>query len=164
MRRQNRRKAFGLALLGVCLVLGTTMALTGHGDGWSGFACGLWATVLLVGSYAWRVSRGAWRPAAQTTSAYLLLVRDRAVAEEKTLRFAFGVLLVAFVAYAGYQALSPGHIRGRGLLVLALLGLEVPLFVWLRRRSRRSREAAERLVAQAALDVEDPLTQGDDIP
>ncbi len=148
IRRQNARMGAAAALLAACLAISTTAALRGAGAFWSGLATGLWVTALLVGTYAWWVRRGAWTPAADSTQGYLELTWRRAVAKERTLRFSLGLLLLAIAIYGATLAMSPGPITIVGMGVLAMLVLEIPLFVVLRRRNRRERDEARRLLDQ----------------
>ncbi len=148
IRRQNARMGAAAALLVVCLAVSTTAALRGAGAFWSGLATGLWATALLVGTYAWWVRRGSWAPSADTTRAYLELAWRRAVAKERTLGFSVGMLLIAVALYGGFVALTPGHVSALSAAVLAALLLEVPLLTWLRRRNRHERDETRRLLDQ----------------
>jgi Flp pilus assembly protein TadB len=162
IRRQNLRKALALSALVVCLAVSTVGAVREPGSFWKGLATGLWVTTLLVGGYAWRAHRGAWRPAAQTTQAYAELCFRRAQAQDRTRRFAFGLLLIATSLYVAYLALSDGPIGTVPALVAGGLVLELLLFLFLRRRDRRNVEEARRLmeITRAASDEEIPSEGG----
>jgi hypothetical protein len=146
IRRQNLRKMLALALLAVCLAFSTVMAVREPGSFWKGFAAGIWSTALVVGGYAWRVHRGAWRPSAQTTQAYFALCLARAQAQARTRRFAFGFLLIATAFYLGHLALGQGRIGTPQWIVAGALMLEVALFIVLRRRDQRALDEARRLM------------------
>jgi hypothetical protein len=142
IKRQNVRTAVAVAAIAVLLAFSTTQALLHHGSFMSGLATGLWFASLLMGGYGWRVRRGAWKPTAQTTQAYVELAYKRAVAKARTLRFAFYFLLTAAVLYAGFVAWNWKATSEKRLLGLVLAGMVIELF-FLRHCARRKRQEIE---------------------
>jgi hypothetical protein len=151
IKRQNLRTVGAIAATGVCLVVSTTTALRTHGSFMVGLASGIWFASILMGSYGWWVRRGAWKPTAQTTRAYLELTYKRAVARARILRFAFYFLLIAALLYAGFVIWDWHAIRGKGLMLLVLAGMVVELFVFrhLARRKKKEIEQTRKLAEQA---------------
>ena len=157
IKRQNLRTALAIVAVVVGLALSTAAALRGHGSFMSGLATGMWFACIVMGGYAWRVRRGAWKPSAQTTLAYAELANKRALAKARTLRFAFYFLLTATVLFAGFAAWLWRTASDKWLLALVLTGMVAEL-CWMRylaRRNRREVEKTRKLLAQ--------ITQGSDI-
>lgn len=163
IRRENLRMAGAAVMLVVCLAASTLAGLRSPGSFWAGMATGVWATALLVGTYAVWVRRGAWRPSAQTTQAYLELSARRGVAKERTLRLAFRLLLVALASYSGYLALSARRIEPREWVIVILMVLEVFLFVHLRRRNRRGLEETRGLIELTSDGPAHPTPEGGEL-
>jgi hypothetical protein len=143
IKRQNVRTAAAVAAIGALLAFSTTEALLHHGAFMSGLATGLWFASLLMGGYGWRVRRGSWKPAAQTTKAYVELAYKRAIAKARTLRFAFYFLLAATILYAGFVAWNWKVAFKKGLPAMVLAGMVIELFV-LRYSGRRQRQDLEK--------------------
>jgi hypothetical protein len=150
IRRQNRRTAAAMVATSVVLVFSTAAAIRTHGAFISGLAAGAWFASALLGSYAWRVRRGTWRPAGETTQAFLELCYGRAVAKARILRFAFRLLLVTIVLYIGFAAWHWRGMAWRGLAVL--LALVTELFLMKRQERHKLQEVEEtrKVMAQAA--------------
>jgi len=152
IKRQNLRTLLAIAATVICLVLSTTEALRGRGSFMTGLALGIWFASLSMGSYAWWVRRGAWKPEAQTTRAYAELAYKRAVARAGTLRFGFYFLLIATILYAAFAASIWRTASGATWLVLFGMVIELFFFSYLRRRKRRDVEEARELMDQTNQD------------
>ena len=146
IKRQNLRTLAAAATMAVFLVASTTSALLWHRAFVAGLATGLWSVALCVGSYAWWVRRGAWKPTAQTTRAYVELLYKRAVARARILRFAFYFLLAATALWAAGLAWNWNVVSARGALILLAMVAELFLFRHLRQRQVRAIEKAKALV------------------
>jgi len=145
---QNRRLGLGIAAIAVCLAIGTGIAV-GHpfGSWWGGFAVGLWvASAVGVGYVLW-VRRGTWRPASETTEAYLVLLHERAIAEQRKLKFLSRAALVTLVAYGAFLLATRNVTWSRALVAIGLL-VETRWIQWLERRRRDRVEAAAALRTQ----------------
>ena len=149
IQRQNLRTIAGVVLMCACLAVSTTEALRTRSSFMAGLAAGLWFAGLVLGSYAWWVQRGAWKPAAQTTQGYLELSYKRAVAKARTLRFSFYFLLAAIVVLAPFLLWSWKTLRGIGVLALAALVAELFLFRYLERRKKLEIEETKKLLEQS---------------
>jgi hypothetical protein len=149
IKRQNLQTIAGVALMCVCLAYSTTEALRTRSSFMAGLAAGLWFAGLVLGSYIWRVQRGAWKPAAQTTQAYLELSYKRAVAKARTLRFSFYFLLTMIILLAPVLVWSWRTLHGTSLLVLAALVAELFYFKFLERRKKLEVEETRKLMEQS---------------
>jgi hypothetical protein len=150
IKRQNLRTAVRIAAVGIGLVLSTTAAWLGRGSFVSGLAAGMWFASIVMGGYAWRVRRGAWRPSAQTTLAYAELAYKRALAKARILRFAFYFLLTAAVLFAGFAAWIWKTASDQWLLALVVAGMvaELILMRYFARRNLREVEKSKKLLDQ----------------
>jgi hypothetical protein len=140
LRQERRMVGGGVALLGLALFATAAAVRTGR-PFVAGLAAGLWCAGLLVGGYTYRALRGAWRPSAETTRAYLELSYKRAVAKARTLRFSIQVLVATTVLYGGLIAWRSAGAGPRPTPWVPLL-LLAEVF-WLRRRERQKGIEAE---------------------
>lgn len=148
IRRQNLWMAGSAALLGVALALSTGWALRAGGSFAAGLASGMWLATVALGGYGWWVRRGAWKPGAQTTLAYMELAHRRAVAKARQLRFSSLLLLAVMVPIAIFLAWSRGGLGMRELALLAACGIELIFFHRYRRRKEREAERTRQLIAE----------------
>jgi hypothetical protein len=139
--RQNRRMVGTFFVLCLCLGSVTTEAVRTRSSFVCGVAVGLWFASIAVGGYTYWVRRGAWRPAAQTTRAYLELSYKRATAKKRTIRFAFFFLLVTIVPY-GIFCVSHWKATAR-LAVPTLAGMALELALLKHLERRKASEVAE---------------------
>jgi hypothetical protein len=150
IRRQNRRMVLVVAILCFCLAASTVAALRTGNSFLSGLAAGLWVTSVLSGCCSWWVRRGTWRPAAQTTRAFLELSYKRAVAKSQTIRFCVYFLAIAMLLYAGALLYfwSTSSLKPLGLLVFAAMIAELFFLRRLGRRKQREVQETRRLLEQ----------------
>ena len=146
IRRQDRRSAIAVGLTCVCVILGSVAAWRVRTSFLSGLATGLWFASLTMGTYAWWVRRGTWKPAARTTAAYVRLAYNRAVAKERLLKFAFRFILVTTILYAGLMVWTWRHFSMNSAGVLAAMATEIVLFDRLMRKQRRAIEVSRKLL------------------
>jgi Flp pilus assembly protein TadB len=155
IRRQNLRITVVVAALCVCLALSTIAAVRTRSSFMAGLATGMWFASLSLGSYAWWVRRGAWRPTAQTTLAYLELSYRRAIARARTLRFSFYFLLAGIVLSAAFFAWNWQQFTTTEALILAALVAELFFFSHKARRNKQEIKEMQKLLEQTkeSLDV-----------
>lgn len=155
IKRQNRRVIAGAAILCLCLGLSTFAALRTRSSFAAGLAAGMWGSTLLLGSYAWWIRRGTWKPSAQTTRAYLELRYNRAAAKVRTLRAGSYLLAATVVLYSGLvawdwffsshpSAYSAGH--RLGLVIIPAMIIELLFFRWCGRRKSQEMEETRKLL------------------
>jgi high-affinity Fe2+/Pb2+ permease len=159
IKRQDRRTMTAIVLACVCMVLSAIAAWRVHTAFFYGLAAGLWSSCLIMGVYAWRVRRGTWKPAAQTTAAYIELWHRRAVARERIARFAFRFLLIALVLYAGFAAWNWKSLSPLSGVILAAIAVEL---FWLRHIAQKRRqeiETTEKLLQSSRESVEVPVSE-----
>jgi hypothetical protein len=148
IKRQNLRMVASAVMMMALLAASTTMALRTRGSFVSGLASGLWAVSVVVGSYAWWVRRGTWKPVAQTTLAYLKLTHNRAVANARVLRFSFYFLLVTIVLFGAGAVWHGREFSALTAVILAALVAELGFLWHLGRRKRRAIERIAKLIEQ----------------
>lgn len=141
IRRQNLWTAAAAVTLGVGLTLATAWAAQARTSFTAGLAVGMWLATLVLGSGAWWLRRGAWKPNAQTTLAYMELAHRRAVAKARQLQLSFYLLLSAILLLAIIAAWNWKAPSMRDLAILAVLGFEL---IYLRRFRQRKQREAER--------------------
>ena len=146
IRRQNLRTAAAVIAIVCIAALSTVEALRTHSSLVAGFAVGLVVASVCVGSFAWWVRRGAWKPAAQTTLAYAELSYKRAVSRARTLNFAFYFLLITVVLFAAFSAWNWRNLHVRDGAVLAALVLELFFLRHYEKRKRREIEETTKLI------------------
>jgi hypothetical protein len=144
VRAQDRRLGIGAVVLVACLAAGAALGLSQPFDSWwGGFAVGLWgACTLGVVTVLW-VRRGTWRPAAETTDAYLTLLHRRAIAQVRKIVIFRRAMLVTVLGYAAFLAWHPHLTVASGFV---MLGLVAEMF-WLRSVERRRRRDVEDAAA-----------------
>lgn len=145
IKRQNLRMALAMVAIGVCLALSTAWAERSRSSFAAGLAVGMWLTTAIAGSYAWRVRRGAWKPSAQTTLAYMELAHRRAIAKARQLRFSCYLVLAAILLLAPFLVLD-SKARARDTAIIAALGIEAVFFRHYERRKRREVEQTKKLI------------------
>jgi TRAP-type C4-dicarboxylate transport system permease large subunit len=150
IRRQNSRMIAAVALTGLCLILSTVAALKFRTLFLFGLASGIGFSSILLGGYAWWVRRGAWKPAAQTTLAYLDLAHKRAIARARSLRFGFYFLLIATLLFAGFASWNWRHTSARAVAILAAMVIELFYFNHIQRRQKLELEKARLLKDRAS--------------
>lgn len=165
IKRQNLQTIAAGIVLAACLVFSTVEALRSHSSFMSGFAIGLWFATVFAGGYAWWVRRGAWRPSAQTTLAYVELSHQRAVAKVRTLRFSFYLLLATTLLFAVFGAWNWKAFAARDAVILAALALELIFFAYYGRRKKREVAETRKLLEQIREDQtkEDPISKVADV-
>jgi hypothetical protein len=146
IRRQDRRTMIAIALACICMVLSAIAVWRMHTAFYSGLAIGLWFSCLTMGAYAWRVKRGTWKPALQTTAAYIELCYKRAVAKERIARFAFRFLLTAVILYGFFAAWNWKDFSARSALVLAPIVAELFLFDRIARKNQQEIKETRKLM------------------
>lgn len=152
IRRQNLRTLAAAIVLVACLAFSTVVAARTRGSFMFGFAVGLWFVTVFVGSYAWWVRRGAWKPAAQTTFAYVELCYNRAVAKAKTVRFSFYFLLTTTLLFAAYGSWHWQALVLRDVVIVTALVLELLFFAYYGQRLRQKVEESRKLLDQIEMD------------
>ena len=145
IKRQNLRMAVAAVAIGVGLALSTAWAWRSRSSFAAGLAVGMWLTTVIAGSYAWRIRRGAWKPSAQTTLAYIELAHRRAVAKARQLRFSCYLVLAAILLLAPFLAWD-SKARARDLAIIAALGIEWVFLRHYERRQRREVEQTKKLI------------------
>ena len=123
------------------------------------WAAGIW--VLAFGSAAYRLwnQRGTWRPATQSTRAFLDLSRKRALAKIRSVRVAFYVIPAWLVFCAGIVAwrwnVFAADIKAHPVDYLLSLGAVVVMMLlvflylaWVHRRQLRELDEAERFLKE----------------
>jgi TRAP-type C4-dicarboxylate transport system permease large subunit len=148
--RQNLQMAGAVVAIAASLLIATVMALRTRSPFMAGLAAGIGFASLTLGSYAWWVRRGAWKPAGQTTMAYLELSYKRAVARARTLRFSFYLLLIAALFYAGFLAWDRAGITVLAVVVLAAMVGELFMLRHFYRRKKSEIEETSNLLRQSA--------------
>lgn len=162
IERQNRWTVAAIIVAGGCLAVSTLWAVQSRSSFAVGLAAGMWLTTVIAGSYAWWVRRGAWRPCAQTTLAYMELAHRRAVAKTRQLRFSCYLLLAATLLLAIFAAWSSKD-RARDAAIVLALGIESVLLGHYERRKRREVEQTKKLIDEMKEWAEtDAVRQGDD--
>jgi hypothetical protein len=160
IRRQDRQTMIAIALACICMVLSALAAWRMHRAFYSGLAAGIWFSCLTMGAYVWRVRRGTWKPAAQTTAAYIELWHKRAVAKERIARFAFRFLLAASILYAGFAAWNWEDFSARSAVVLAAMTAELFLFDYIARKKRQEIKTTQKLLESSGESSEVSFTGG----
>lgn len=148
IKRQNQRTIGAIAAICVCLALSTVEAMRTRSSFIAGLATGLWFASLFLGSYAWWVRRGAWKPTAQTTLAFLELSYKRAVAKARTIRFSFYFLLTVTILYGAFVTWNWKTFSAREAVVLVGIVTELFLFRYYGRRKKREIEETKKLLDQ----------------
>jgi hypothetical protein len=153
IRRQNLRMFLGAILSGALLLLVALWALQNPTWYRVHYAEGFWLLMLLSLIYRFWTLRGTWKPAAQTTRAYLELNYKRAAAVARYLRFLLGILIVTtvistpFVAWSTWRWIHCCCCRNTRLLVLwPMLVAELLFFLWFHRRKSKKAQEAKRLL------------------
>ncbi len=146
IRRQNLQMAAGVLAICVCLAVSTVIALRSRSPFMAGLASGIAFASVVLGGYAWRVQRGAWKPTAQTTLAYAELSHRRAVAKARTLRFSFYFLQVTVLLLATFLGWNWKRFYARDGIVIAALVTELFLLKYLGQRKQREVEQTSRLL------------------
>jgi hypothetical protein len=153
VRAQNRRLVLGLVAMACVLVIATAVALRQPpGSGWRGFAVGVWAASAVGGAYALWARRGTWEPSAQTTEAYVDVLRRRAVAELRKLVFLRRCLLVVLVGYTGWLLWKGWPFTLRSGVLVAMFALEGWWMGRMEKRRRRDVDAAAALAKRVSED------------
>jgi hypothetical protein len=160
IRRQDRQTMIAIALAGVCMVLSVLAAWRTHRAFYSGLAAGIWFSCLTMGAYVWRVRRGTWKPAAQTTVAYIELWHKRAVAKERIARFAFRFLFAATILYASFVTWTWKDFSAASAAILAILVAELFLFDHIARKKRQEIKTTQKLLESSGESSEVPFTGG----
>jgi hypothetical protein len=148
IRRQNLRIIAAVAAIAACLAVSTVEAVRTGNSFLAGLATGVGFAGIVQGAYAWRVRRGAWRPAAQTTLAYAELAYKRAIATARTTRFSFRFLAIVMALYAGLVAWHWKTLTALYALILVAIVAELFLLDYNRRRARQGVEESKKLWEQ----------------
>lgn len=166
IKRQNLWMAVAALALGVCLAFSTVWAVRARSSFAAGLGAGMWLTTVIVGAYALRVRRGAWKPSAQTTLAYMELAHRRAVAKARQIRFSRYLLLAATLLFALFVAWD-SKVRVRDIAIIVALAMEWLFLRQYERRKRRDVEQTKKLTedmkesAETAAEIrEDDHAQG----
>jgi hypothetical protein len=138
--------AAAVIVLGVALALSTAGAVRMRTSFAAGLAAGMWLATVIAGSYAWWIRRGAWKPHAQTTLAYMELAHRRAVAKARQLRFSSYLLLSVMLLFAIIAAWNWKPLSLRDAAILAALAIELLFFRHFRQRKQREAERTKRLI------------------
>jgi hypothetical protein len=146
IRRQNLQTVAAIVAVCACLAVSTVMALRTRSPFVAGLAAGIAFGALFLGSYAWWVKRGAWKPTAQTTLAYAELSYRRAIARARTARFSFYFLLVTTLLLASFVGWNWKNFRTRDGLVVAALVTELFVLKHVARRKQREMEETRKLI------------------
>lgn len=157
IKRQDRRGILQAFLVGALLVLSLIGVWHFQTSLSRGFATGAWFSCLIMGVYVWRARRGTWKPAAQTTEAYLVLLHKRAVAKQKIVQFAFRFLLTTTLLYAGFLAWRWKHFSAVSAVVLVALTGELFLLRYMERKRQRQVDATQKLLQSSAEDFQTPF-------
>jgi hypothetical protein len=149
IKRQDRHGMLQAGL--VCALLIVSLVAVWHFETSlsRGFATGVWFSCLIMGVYVWRARRGTWKPAAQSTAAYLGLLHKRAVAKHSIVQFAFRFLLATTVLYAGFMAWRWEHFSAIGAGVLAATIAELFYLHYLASKRRREVDATQQVLFSA---------------
>lgn len=146
IRLQNLRSVVGVIAICLCLTLSIVEALRTRSAFMAGLASGIGFASVLLGGYALRVQRGAWRPTAQTTLAYAELCHKRAIAKARTLRFSIYVLLVATILCTALVAWNWKNFHARDGVIVAALVAELFFLQHYERRKKREIEETRKLL------------------
>jgi Flp pilus assembly protein TadB len=148
IRRQNLQTVAAVATIIALLIVAASLAVHTRSSFWAGLAAGIGFAGMTLGSFAWWVRQGAWKPAAQTTLAYLELSYKRAIARARTLQFSFYFLLITTMLFAALVAWDWKALAGWGALILAAMILELFFLRHLHRRKKLEIEETNRLIEQ----------------
>ena len=146
IRRQNLKTVAAVLAVCACLAISTAAALRTRSSFMAGMAVGITFAGVFLGSYAWWVRRGAWKPTAQTTLAYAELCHRRAIARARTARFSFYFLLVSTLLLAAIVGWNWTGFRLRDGLIMAALLAELFFLKHLERRKHREIEETRKLI------------------
>ncbi|HEX3527957.1 MAG TPA: hypothetical protein VH988_12905 [Thermoanaerobaculia bacterium] len=154
--RQVKRRSLGLKLLtaGELLLaagalLGLTLFALRHPDPMDVAVMASFCLLTLAAlAFALWNRRGLWKPAAETTAAYLALARNRARRRQEALRVSWGLLTaetVLFIPWIWHALHTDGRHPGSLSYTLAygylafVVGAMTALLAWLERWTRRER-------------------------
>lgn len=163
IKRQNRRfylslVAAALAFVGALIfsIVAVRQEPSPERIAW---AVGIWILALGSGAYRLWNQRGTWRPATQSTRAFLDLSRKRALAKIRSVRVAFYVIPAWLVFCAGIvawrwnvfgpdmKAHPTDYLLAFGAVVVILL-LAFLYLAWVRRRQIAELKEAEQLLQE----------------
>jgi hypothetical protein len=123
------------------------------------WAVGIWVLVFGCGVYRLWNQRGTWRPATQSTRAFIDLSRKRALAKIRSIRVAYYVISAWLIFCTGiviwrWGTFAP-DIKAHPLDYLLALGAVVAIMLlaflylaWVRRRKYAELKEAERLLEE----------------
>lgn len=134
IRRQNVRMVVAIVMICLCVAVSATLAWRMRSLFFAGIAAGITFGGIVMGSYALRVRRGAWKPSAQTTLAYAELSYKRAVAKARMLHFSSHFLAVMLILFAGFSAWNWRAVHVREFATFGALVAEA---IWLKLYGRR---------------------------
>lgn len=163
IKRESRRFVLGnivaAAAAIAALVFSAMVALRDPSPEKIAWAVGIWVLTFVAGGYRVWNQRGVWRPAAQTTRAFVELSYNRAMAKVRAIRFASYVMLAWIAYYAAltvwrWNVIWPDVKADPGGWALTLGGVLLMLaaaFLWLgwqRRRKIAGLEEAKKILEE----------------
>lgn len=160
IRRQDRRTWIAISFACICLFLSLLLVWRTHTAFLRGLASGLWFSCITMGAYAWWVRRGTWKPAAQTTAAYIELWHKRAVAKERIARVAFWFLFATVVLYVGFAAWNWKDLSAANALVLAAMTGELFLLNHIARKKQKEIKVTQKLLESSQEDSDSIFGEG----
>lgn len=110
-----------------------------------------WATVVAALTFTVRNRRGIWRPAADTTLAFLATAEERARRKLRTARFAIqltaaqSALVVVLILVRLGRVGHPEQVLGDVLFLLGVVAVYVGWALWFRRRAIRELDEVRAL-------------------
>lgn len=125
------------------------------------WAVGIWILAFVCAGYRLWTQRGTWRPATQSTRAFVELSQKRAIAQLRSVRLAF-YLIPAWIAFCSaivawrwnvFSSDIRAHPADYWLAlgaILLMVGLAFLYLAWVQRRKRRAAEEARRLLDEMA--------------
>jgi Flp pilus assembly protein TadB len=148
IERQNVCTAVAGSVIAVSLALSTLCAVIVRSSFAAGLAVGMGVATVVIGGYGWWVRRGAWKPSAQTTLAYMELAHRRAVAKARQLRFSFYFLLATILVLAAFVAWREKALPWGEVAITVAVGIELVFLHRWRRRKQREAEETQKLIIQ----------------
>jgi hypothetical protein len=163
IQRQNRLFLLGNVMAAIVFVAGLIFSVFAVRQEPSpeviAWAVGIWVLVFVCAAYRLWNQRGMWRPATQSTRAFVELSRDRALAKIRSIRMSYRLIPAWLVFCAGivvwrWSVIGPdvkAHPTDYWLAlggVVLMVVLAYLYLAWIRRRQMAQLDEAERLLKE----------------